>query len=335
MLLIACLLPSSAFAQSSEPKTVMDEKATATFKEGLAAFDRRDFEAARVAFLQTFALKPSVPVVRRNLGLAEIYSGHYLDGARRLARVLHTTDEGSAEDRARMVDSLKKAEAHLERVSIEVRQGGAEINIDGADLGASPLPFLWYVAPGEYEVRVTKAGFVAHRELRVAHAGVAQHLLVALAPEPREPPPQPAVPPAPPAPQLLEPAGPNGWLILSGGVLTAAALATGAAFTIAADANADKVKRLGDTLPTGYGCKPPNQEECGPLLSASETHDQQQRYAFASFAFAGVAGVATLLYGLLGGGGDAPGEAPAASLEPRWSAAWVGSGPYLFWGGDF
>jgi hypothetical protein len=308
----------------------MDEKAAATFKEGLAAFDRRDFEAARVAFLQTFALKPSVPVVRRNLGLAEIYSGHYLDGARRLARVLHTTDEGSAEDRARMLDSLKKAEAHLERVSMEVRQEGAEITIDGVDLGASPLPFLWYVAPGEYQVRVTKAGFVAHQELRVAHAGVAQHLVVALAPVPREPPQRPAV--APP-PEPVEASGPNGWLLLTGGVVTVAAVAAGAAFTIAADANADKVARLGETLPPlAFACKV---EECGPLLSATKTHDQQQRYALASFAVAGVTGVATLLYGLLGGGADDPNEAPVGSVQNRFAAGWAGSGPYLFWGRDF
>lgn len=311
----------------------MDEKASATFKEGLAAFDRRDFEAARVAFLQTFALKPSVPVVRRNLGLAEIYSGHYLDGARRLARVLHTTDEGSAEDRARMLDSLKKAEAHLERVSIEVRQEGAEITIDGVDLGASPLPFLWYVAPGEYQVRVTKAGFVAHDESRVAHAGAAKHLVVVLAPVPQAPPPRaPLVPPSEPA----EPAGPNGWLILTGGVVTAAAVAAGAAFTIAAEANDDKVTRINKLLDRpGYSCDPPNQEECAPLLSASKTHDHQQRYALASFAVAGVAGVATLLYGLLGGGESDPDEAPVGSVQNRLSAGWAGSGPSLFWSGDF
>jgi len=365
-LLIACALPSSAHAQSStkseskgskassgkgptaarsvkaskgasaadEPLTVMDEKASATFQEGLAAFDRRDFEAARVAFLQTFALKPSVPVVRRNLGLAEIYSGHYLDGARRLARVLHTTDEGSAEDRARMLDSLKKAEAHLERVSIEVRQESAEITIDGVDLGASPLPFLWYVAPGEYRVRVQKAGFVAHEELRVAHAGAAKHLVVALTPVPQEPAPPPR-PVVAPSPEPAEPAGPNGWLLLTGGVVTAAAVAAGVAFTIAADANADKVNRLGETLPPfPFVCNVPN-NECGPLLSATKTHDRQQRYAFASFAVAGATGVATLLYGLLGGGADDPDEAPVGSLQNGLSAGWAGSGPSLFWNGDF
>src|SRR5690606_10012173 len=45
-------------ATSDATPDVENEKALQTFREGIAAFDRRDFEAARVAFLQTFALKP-------------------------------------------------------------------------------------------------------------------------------------------------------------------------------------------------------------------------------------------------------------------------------------
>ena len=118
-------------------------------------------------------------------------------------------------------------------------------------------------------------------------------------------------------------------------VVTAAAVAAGVAFTIAADANADKVNRLGETLPPfPFVCNVPN-NECGPLLSATKTHDRQQRYAFASFAVAGATGVATLLYGLLGGGADDPDEAPVGSLQNGLSAGWAGSGPSLFWNGDF
>ncbi|HKO90847.1 MAG TPA: PEGA domain-containing protein, partial [Polyangiaceae bacterium] len=205
---------SVARNDASESSRVVDEKAVATFKEGIAAFDRRDFEAARVAFLQTFALKPAAPVVRRNLGLAEIYSGHYLDGARRLARVFHTTDDGSSEDRARMLESLKKAEAHLERVSIEVDQEGAEILVDGVDLGTSPLPFVWYVAPGSYDVRVGKGGYEPYVSSRVASPGASHHLRIVLKPVVAAAAPTPA-----PAPVEEQPAptGPNGWVLLAGG----------------------------------------------------------------------------------------------------------------------
>ena len=71
-----------------------------------------------------------------------------------------------------MVESLKKAEAHLERVTVEVNIEGAEIQIGDVDLGVSPLPFAWYLEPGTYEVRVSKPGFAAHTEPRVARAGI-------------------------------------------------------------------------------------------------------------------------------------------------------------------
>jgi hypothetical protein len=325
---------SSPASAPAEPLTVMDEKAEATFKEGIAAFDRRDFEAARVAFLQTFALKPGASVVRRNLGLAEIYSGHYLEGARRLARVLHTTGEGSAEDRARMLDSLKKAEAHLERVSVEVRQEGAEILIDGVDLGSSPLPFLWYVAPGGYDVRVQKAGFVDHFETRMAQAGAAQHLVIVLAPVRQEPPARPA--PLPPPVDATR-SGPNGWVLLTGGVLTAAGLAAGAAFGIAAGKNADKVDRLGEELPSDFTCSAMESAPCPELLEASKTHDRQQRWALASFTAAGLTGVATLLYGLLGGSTESDAAQEELARAPSWrlSAGWSGSSPSLLYSGEF
>jgi hypothetical protein len=318
-------------SQQGEPSRVVDEKAVATFKEGIAAFDRRDFEAARVAFLQTFALKPAAPVVRRNLGLAEIYSGHYLDGARRLARVFHTTDDGSSEDRARMLESLKKAEAHLERVSLEVDQEGAEIWVDGVDLGTSPLPFVWYVAPGSYDVRVQKSGYLSYAASRVASPGASHHLRIVLEPVVGTP-----VPPRKPAPIAEQPVetGPNGWVLLAGGTLTAGALITGAVFSIAAAENADKVDLLIEQR-GGLECSD-GVPECDDLNAASEAHDRQQRYALASFVVAGVAGVSTLLYGILAGGDDAPEpNADAGERATTWSAGFDGKQGYASWRTSF
>ena len=317
-------------SEQAEPSRVADEKAVATFKEGIAAFDRRDFEAARVAFLQTFALKPAAPVVRRNLGLAEIYSGHYLDGARRLARVFHTTDDGSSEDRARMLESLKKAEAHLERVSLEVNQEGAEIWVDGVALGTSPLPFVWYVAPGAYDVRVQKSGYVSYAASRVASPGAAHHLRIVLKPVVEAP--APHRDPAPIAEARVE-TGPNGWVLLAGGTLTAGAVITGAVFSIAAAENADKVELLGEKL-SGLDCNE-GFPECDELTAASEAHDRQQHFALASFVVAGVAGVSTLLYGILAGGDDAEPSAHAGKQSRAWSASFDGKHAYASWRTSF
>jgi len=300
--LLAAQVPALARAEPASEGTpdVENEKAMQTFKEGIAAFDRRDFEAARVAFLQTFALKPSAPVVRRNLGLAEIYSGHYLEGARRLGRVIHTTDEGTSVDRARMVESLKKAEAHLERVTVEVNVEGAEIEIGDVDLGVSPLPFAWYLEPGGYDVRVSKPGFVAYTETRLARAGNAQHLRINLKPVAaiEEPVPVEAVAPAAPPPRDIERGGVNPWVVVAGGTLTAGGLVTGLTLSLLAADSADKAQRIRESL-GGLSCRVPAEEACRELSAAAAAHDRQARWATVSYALGAAAGVSTLIYALI------------------------------------
>jgi PEGA domain-containing protein len=314
-------------ARAAEPAAndandVENEKARQTFKEGIAAFDRRDFEAARVAFLQTFALKPSAPVVRRNLGLAEIYSGHYLEGARRLGRVIHTTDEGTSMDRARMVESLKKAEAHLERVTVEVNVEGAQITIGEVDLGQSPMRFAWYMEPGSYDVRISKPGFIDFSETRMARAGSAEHLRINLRPVVVEEPvvavaaSEPVSEPVPP-PQVDHHSGPNPWVLATGGLLTAGGLAAGLTLSLFAADNADKVQQIGDSL-GGMTCRAPLSPQCVELSDAAAAHDQQVRWATVSFALGAAAGVSTLVYALLASSDRSSHAASAsASLEAR------------------
>jgi PEGA domain len=330
VMLVGCLLgghAGSARAESPDSDDlhgVANEKARQTFKEGIEAFDRRDFEAARVAFLQTFALKPGAPVVRRNLGLAEIYSGHYLEGARRLARVLHMTGEGTAQDRARMLESLKKAEAHLERLTLEVNVEGAEIVVDGVDLGTSPLPFVWYLAPGSYDVRIEKADLVPFFQRRIAQAGNVQHLRVSLKPKPasESPPPARDVAPAPPAPQVSS--GPRGWVLVTGGALTAAGIAAGVSLSVLASSNADEADQLRNTL-GGLACPDTDVAVCAQLDDAIDDYNRQVTWARVSFIAAGVTGVSTLLYGLLAGPSEPrhEGEAASATRFP-WAAASFG-----------
>lgn len=301
----ALLFPALGAAQSASANEGMngiaDEKARQTFREGIDAFDRRDFEAARVAFLQTFALKPNLPVVSRNLGLAEIYSGYYLEGARRLTRVLHTTSDGNVQDRTRMLESLKKAEAHLERLTLEVNVEGAQIAVEETELGASPLPFAWYVAPGSYDVRVEKAGYAAFSVTNIARAGRAQHLRVVLEPM-ADVQSQSDLSMSP----LMDDSahGPEPWILVAGGLGVAAGLASGITLSVLASDSADEVDQLGSSL-NGFSCPSPNLTACADLDAAAERHDTEGRWAAVSFVTAGVIGTATLLYALLAEGDEA------------------------------
>src|SRR6185295_6302796 len=81
----------------------------------------------------------------------------------------------------------------------------------------------------------------------------------------------------------------------------------------------------------------PDTPPCPELERTSDTHNKQQRWALVSFAAAGVTGVATLLYGLLGGSSVEPAGEGEATGGPGsgFSAGWAGSSPYLIWSGDF
>lgn len=343
----ACAWPALAQAEparverpapaAAEVGPLLDARALATFKAGVAAFDRQDYEAARLAFLQAYSLKPEAAVLRRNLGLAEIYSGRYLEGARRLARVFHTTPEGTAEDRARMLASLELAEAHLERITVEVSQPGARVYIDGVDLGPSPLPFLWYVSPGLYRVRVDKPGFAAHSEARLARAGSAQHVRIVLRPLVTDPVPASVPVALPRAERQPVEAVASPWLLLTGGALTASALAAGAVFSISAAGGRDRAAQLRAAL-RSFSCNTPGVDGCAELRQATREHDRHARAALGSFIGAGITGAATLLYGLLAGGSEQGTEAEqgvAAAQRPgQLSAIWQ-RGPYAAWTAQF
>lgn len=243
-------------------------------------------------------------------------------------------------DRARMVESLKKAEAHLERITVEVNVEGAEIEIGDVDLGVSPMPFAWYLGPGSYDVRVSKPGFVPYSETRLARAGNAHHLRVNLKPLGAMGEASPAVETTPEAatlpPPELERGGPSPWILIVGSTLTAGGLVGGLTLSLLAADNADKVRRIGDTL-TGVGCRAPNAPACDELADAAAAHDQQVRWATVSFALGAAAGVSTIVYALLSSSHRASVGVPSSPspVAQRFGISVDGSGSQLTLDGSF
>lgn len=293
--------PSAASPTTEDRAALATRRARLTYREGVDAFNRKDFESARIAFLQTLALKPDVPEVRRNLGLAQIYSGHYLEGARRVARVLHSDNAGSAQDRTRMLESLKKAESHLERLTIEVDIDDATIEVDGVVLGESPLPFVWYVSPGNYSVRVSKAGYLARSQNRASKAGAVSHIRVQL-PLKRV---RPSVPAfrqplgPPPAVVAAEQAETAAWIV--GGVATATGLVAGGVLTRMAldskkDLNGWRARVDGDNDSLCAMDDPLITEYCEEGAAYETDYEVARSLSIASISFAGLAAVSTLVY---------------------------------------
>jgi hypothetical protein len=176
-ILLSLLWASSAWGEPTSESIRMAKK---RFAEGVAAADAGNYEAARVAFQQAYALKPH-PSVLHNLGQSELKTGHYLEAARHLATFIRDTSFGTAAERDIAKKALLQAEAKLSKLVVEVDLDGAEITVDGEPAGRSPMgPDPAYVEPGDRVVHVQKEGYPAFEQHQTFEAGRTAQLKVAL-----------------------------------------------------------------------------------------------------------------------------------------------------------
>lgn len=300
--------PGSSPTISKAPDTLTAE-ARARFEEGVRAAAKRDFEAARVAFKQAWALKP-VPEVLRNLGAAEVMSGHDLAGARHLTEYLAGAKELAGREREELTQLVQRAESKLGRLELEVDAGGATITVGGETVGQSPLGWVWHVSPGEHDVTATKAGAgEAKRTVRVA-AGALEKIELRLV--------QPAGaagandlrPQAPASTAGTSPSGPDGTApsgpspgkrsivpAVIGGGLAAVGIGLGVMWRLGADSDADDADAILDRLgPAACGTGTPYAAECAQVSDKNDSSRQKSNLSTASFVVGGVALVGTVVY---------------------------------------
>jgi hypothetical protein len=127
------------------------------FKEGVVFFDKKDFEKARLAFLQAYALKKH-PAVLLNLAQSELRSSHEADAAKHFAAYLRdATDASPAETQAAQA-GLNAAKVAVAEVEVSVDESAAEVYVDGTLAGVTPLPGPLYMAVGTHTVEARKNG---------------------------------------------------------------------------------------------------------------------------------------------------------------------------------
>lgn len=297
--------PGSSPTISKAPDTLTAE-ARARFDEGVKAAAKRDFEAARVAFKQAFALKP-VPEVLRNLGAAEVMSGHDLEGARHLTEYLAGARELAKRERDELAELVQKAESKLGRLELEVDASGATVTVGGETVGQSPLGWVWHVSPGEHAVTASKPGAgEAKRTVRVA-AGALEKVELRLSQEASAAPPEaPGAASGPTASpggaDETPPTGPNPAKrsivpAVIGGGLAAVGIGLGVVWRLGADSDADDadamLARLG---PAPCGAGTPYAEQCAEVRDKNDSSRRKSNLSTASFVVGGVALAGTVIY---------------------------------------
>jgi tetratricopeptide (TPR) repeat protein len=202
------LAPSTAVAQPAADPTLA--AAHARFDEGVKFFDKGEFENARAAFLQAYALHKH-PAVLINLAQSSLRSGHTLEADRYFTRYIHDSANLTPAQRAEADKGLAEARTKLGRIDV-LAPAGTAVTIDG-ELAGTDGSTSMDVEPGSHSVK----GGTDTSSVTVA-AG--QTVMVKLgktagAPPPAEPlpVPEPIAPPTetvtPPPPQPTPPPPPE------------------------------------------------------------------------------------------------------------------------------
>jgi hypothetical protein len=165
------------------------------FKEGVTYFDQKQYEKARAAFVQAYALKKH-PAVLLNLAQSELRSNHERDAAQHFATYLREATEASPPERDAAQAGLTSAKAAIGELTLTT-DSDADVSVDGAPQGTAPLPGALYLDPGPHTLQVKKGDRVVTQSVTVK-AGETKDLKLKLAPEP---PPAAAPKPAATAPK--------------------------------------------------------------------------------------------------------------------------------------
>ncbi|HET9930531.1 MAG TPA: hypothetical protein VFQ35_07585 [Polyangiaceae bacterium] len=262
----------------TRPASADDEATTSIarerFKEGVQFFDQKQFEKARAAFLQAYALKRH-PAVLLNLAQSELRSGHEADAAKHFAQYLREAKEATEAERQAADSGLSAAKAVVAEVAVVVDEDGAVVSVDGTAEGQTPLPGPVYLSPGAHTLSAKKdaretsqsvtavAGQSTSTNLRFRKASPAADAGERQKPENTAKPPTPVSPPVSNTP--VEPApsegsarrrqgffewasdSPVAWI---GGGVTALGLAGGIGFALGAKHNYDNADETAARIAT-------------------------------------------------------------------------------------
>ena len=164
------------FSFVSQPSHAQSDGETETarqrFREGVAHYDRQDYEKARLAFLQAYLLKPH-PAVLLNLAQSELRAGRHAEAADHFAQYIRGNPTAPAMEHAKA--GFDEARQKVTELNVQVSAPGAAITVDGADVGRSPLPNAIYLTPGRHSV-VARKGTASADKVLDAVAGRREYI---------------------------------------------------------------------------------------------------------------------------------------------------------------
>jgi hypothetical protein len=143
-------MSAPVFAQAA-PDEATTKAARARFQEGVEFYDKGQFENARAAFLQAYALRKH-PAVLLNLAQSSLHSNHQLEAAKFFSQYLHESSQLTPAQKNDAQNGLADARQKLGRIEVTA-PAGTEIAVDGQSVGTAPLAEAVDVDPGPHTVK--------------------------------------------------------------------------------------------------------------------------------------------------------------------------------------
>jgi hypothetical protein len=228
------LPPLPAFAQPAQPSKQARDEAGVRFRKGVDLFKDGDFQAALIEFRRAYDLAPNFNVLY-NIGQVYFQLQDYPDALKTLQRYLN--DGGNQIPnvrRAEVEKDIEKLEARVATLEVSSNVAGADVAVDDAPEGKTPLGKAILVGAGRHKITVSKTGFATATkvvemasgdstkvtlDLTEEHAAPPVVVPVPVAPVQPPPVPPPAQPPPAPPPESSTPWA--GWAITGGLVVGA------------------------------------------------------------------------------------------------------------------
>jgi hypothetical protein len=281
----------------------------ALFDQGNKAYDQGRQAEAEGFYIEAWKLKKSFDVAG-NLGNLEADLKKWRFAAELLAYALREFPAGG---KPALREDLLKRQAevlqHVGALRITVSRPGAEVFVDGVSVGTSPLPAEVYVEFGNHLVEARAPDLPPGQVNASCSKGPPTDVNV-----------------------VLHGKGANKGVVVAGAVVTGVAAVVGGVFTGLWAGKGSDAKNLAKQVPTNNACTPgggspqPN-ATCTSLVSDLNTQATFGSVAVGTFVAAGVVGLATLTYGLVG----ARNARTALTVSPVVTA----QGGGLFVGGSF
>lgn len=270
---------SKAEAFDSALRTV---EARRRYQEGNAAMKLHQWQKAYDAYLAAWRQRPHWQVAG-SLGQVELKLAKNRDAAGHLALFLRDAKDVPREEMKHVREWLEQARAKVSVVTIGGVPAGADIFIDGLEVGKAPLHEELYVEPGKHFVEGRLGQCAATSEVELVAGGSKDVVLRCALPEGARTRDMTTAKAATPANEPLAPkqaSSKSTALLIAGSSVTVAALGLGVASVVLFTARGNQAKES-------------HEPASGPNAKAEATF---KNVAVWSFVVAGLAGGSTIFY---------------------------------------